>query len=247
MDKFEFYKELYHKENDRKSEITNSFRIPVVIISALASGFFFLLTSYTFKIFPYLDWIFICLLSLTVISILISCYSMIRAFNIFKSFEYKGIPQVNELENWYDELFKYYNKSPKKSDNDFIKGITNHFIESVQFNTYINDRKHGFIYKSKQYSAIGLIFLFLSFAPYFIIYFSKSKSINKSEFVLEEDYSKDIITLNIKIDSLTKTINKLKTENMCAKKKSTPPPAPKVRTYSEGGKIPVPKPTIKSK
>ena len=255
MDKFEFYKELYHKENDRKVEITNSYMIPVVIISALASGFYFLLTSYTYSVSTISDWIFICLLSFTAVSILISCYSMIRAFNTFRSFDYKGIPYVDELENWYNELLKYYKNDKWKTDEAFKEGIISYFIETVKFNASVNDKKHGFIYKSKQYSAIGLTFLFLSFAPYLYIYFSKPKYIEKAELIFEKDKIKAMKPLRSKIDSISNIINKLKPEIMNAKKEestpspkeestpspkveSTPPTPPKVRTYSEGGKIP---------
>lgn len=250
MNKFEFYKELYHKENERKSEINNSYRIPVVIISALASGFYFLLTSYVFKISDFFDVIFILLLILTVFSILISCYYVICSFDIFKNFEYKGIPSIDELNNWHEELHQYYKKNKKKANKKYENGIINHFIEIIQFNTDTNDKKHRCIYLSKQYSVIGLTFLLISFAPYFYNYFSKPKSIEKTEVVFDKEYFKDIKTLNIKIDSLTNIISKLKTEIMCAKKTTTspPPPPPKVRTYSDGGKITAPKPsTTKSK
>ncbi len=250
MDKFEFYKELYHKENDRKSEITNSYRIPVVVISALASGAYFLLIHYTFQLTKYLDWIFICLLSFTILCILTSCYYMIRAFNTFKSFDYKGIPPVNMLEDWHKELLKYYKKDKRKTSKEFKKGVTNHFIESIQYNTEINDRKHGFIYKSKQFSAIGLTFLILCFVPYLYNHFSIPQKLEKTE-VLDKDYIKELKALNIKIDSLTNSIDKLKIEIMSSKekttKKSTPPPAPKVRKYSEGGQLSVPKQKPKSK
>ena len=50
MDQFDFYKELYFKENERRQEVRNSLNIPIAIITALSSAAYFFITSFDYTI-----------------------------------------------------------------------------------------------------------------------------------------------------------------------------------------------------
>lgn len=243
MDRFEFYKELYHKENDRKTEITNSFSIPIAIITALATAFFYLLINYEFDVFPFVDGCFVFLLIITAVLIVFSCFYLIRAFNsINRGFEYKGLPYAEELENWHSDLLTYYENNEVKANEDFQNGVIGHLIESIQHNTYTNDIKHSFIYKSKSFMSIGIVFISLTSIPFFINFYTKPSKVTTTELRFCNSNLKQIDNFCVKFDTLIKSINNLNSKVMSGKEKSKvpPPPPPKVRKYNEGGEIPKP-------
>ena len=74
MDQFDFYKELYFKENERRQEVLNSLNIPIAIITALSSVAYFFITSFDYTIDFFLSGIFITLISITGICLLFAIY-----------------------------------------------------------------------------------------------------------------------------------------------------------------------------
>lgn len=79
MKRFDFMLQWYHKENERTHNLTTSLNIPIGILTALAAIFYFLLTQFDFLPPRPLSFIFISLISLSILLWFVS------AFNVFRN------------------------------------------------------------------------------------------------------------------------------------------------------------------
>lgn len=207
MDYLNFYKELYFKENERRQDVNSALNIPLAVITALSSGTYFLITSFDYIIESFLSIIFILLMIFTGISLLISIYFLIRAFSDFsKGYEYSGIPYVNELYDWHQELEDYskrYDLADDFTDENFEKFLLKNLVKHTAHNMYVNDKKLKNIYLSKKFLIVSLVLIFISLVPFGYNFFSKEKKIHHIEVISNspEDTHK-VEELSKKIDSL---------------------------------------------
>ncbi len=209
MSEHEFYKELYHKENDRRLEVSNALNIPIAIISALATTVYLFVTSYDYEFSESLNYLFILLISVSTLFISLAIYYLIRAFSDFtKSYEYSGIPFVQELYDWKKDLLLYYNNDQKKTEEDFDNYLTENLVKHIDHNMFVNDKKLGYIFKSKRFLVIGLILTLLTSFFYGYNFFNKSQKIQQMILVSSVESAKIIEQNKLKIDSL-ETIIKL--------------------------------------
>ncbi len=215
MNQFEFYKELYFKENERRQEVLNSLNIPIAIITALSSASYFFITSFDYKIESFLSGIFITLISITGICLLFAIYFLIRAFSDFtKGYEYSGIPYTNELYNWNKNLedhFEEYENDRTLAKEHYTIFITENIVKHTEHNMYVNDKKHGYIYRSKKFLIIALILTLITLIPFGYNHFKKDSTVHKVE-LMENGLSSenDITEINKKLNQI---IDSLKTNN----------------------------------
>lgn len=213
MNEKEFYKELYHKENERRLEVSNALNIPIAIISALATTLYLFVTSFDFKFNDILNYLFIGFISVTFLCLVLAIYFMIKAFSDFKkNYEYSGIPFVQELYNWKKELLVYYDYDQKKTDDDFDNYLTENLVKHIDHNMYVNDTKLRFIFNSKRYLVIGLILTLATSFVYGYNFFNKKDKIQKMIFVSSKDYINRIEENEIKIDSLEAVLKSINYE-----------------------------------
>lgn len=181
MDNFEFYKEMYFKENDRRMEVQNSMNIPIAVITATASVLFYLITTMNYGDGKSNNYIFILLIGISIMGLLISIYNLIRAFGeFFKGYEYSSIPYAQQLYDWNIELEKYYENIGNSSDDaikHFDKYITENLIKHTDHNMYVNDKKFAYIFKSKKNLVFSIIFTLLSVVPFL---FSKYTTVKEN-------------------------------------------------------------------
>ena len=186
MDKFEFYKELYHKENERRLTIEQGdLSIPIAIVTALSTALFFLFTTFNYQINFILTSFFLIGISSLVITLSLAIYNIIKAFGGLSNgqYEYEGLSYPNALETWYKDLEKYYADDKDSNVSQIFKEhLLSSIIAHTSYNMETNDKKKGFIHQSKRYIILGLIITIFSIVPYSINYFMKSpKNINAVE------------------------------------------------------------------
>lgn len=208
MDYFNFYKELYFKENERRQEVNSALNIPLAVITALSSGTYFLITSFAYKADSFLSLVFVLLMVLTGITLLISIYFLIRAFSDFsKGYEYLGIPYVNELYNWHQELEEYcktYELGKDHTDELFETYLLKNLVKHTDHNMYVNDKKLGYIYLSKKFLIGALVLIFISLIPFGNNFFKKDNEVHQIQ-VVSNSPSDEIL----QIEYLTKKIDSL--------------------------------------
>jgi hypothetical protein len=215
MNQFKFYKELYFKENERRQEVLNSLNIPIAIITALSSASYFFITSFDYKIESFLSGIFIALISITGICLLFAIYFLIRAFSDFtKGYEYSGIPYTNELYNWNKNLedhFEEYENDRTLAKEHYTVFITENLVKHTEHNMYVNDKKHGYIYRSKKFLIIALILTLITLIPFGYNHFKKDSTVHKVE-LMEKELSDENDNTKIN-EKLNQIVDSLKTNN----------------------------------
>ena len=205
MNHYEFYKDLYFRENDRRTELENSLNIPFAIITALVAGIYILATT-----FPYSSeegaakYIFIVLMVGTALTLAGAVFFVIlvygdasgffHIFNPRNTFSYRGIPYAQSLLNWHENLVVFYTSNPplpnsagvvlsalEQADVDLEEYLLNQFVAATNHNTFVNDRKLTDIYRTKKLLIISLIFNFLALFPYMFGFVTKKDEVHKVE------------------------------------------------------------------
>jgi len=176
MDIGTFYKELYFKENDRRQEVLNALNIPIAVITGLSTANYLFITTFNYSMNDILNYVFVIMVSLTMLSLIMAIFFLIKAFSDFsKGYEYQGLPYPGELYKWHNQL-KDYNQQyglTDNSDEKFENTILEKFLACTDHNTYVNDKKHGYIYNSKKFLVTSLILSLLILFPFGYNYFNK--------------------------------------------------------------------------
>jgi len=226
MDFFEFYKELYFKENERRQEVIDALNIPIAIITALSTANYLFITTFDYTFNRSLSCFFIIIVFITFCLLIVSIYYLIKAFSNFqKGYEYKGLPYPGELNNWHDQL-KIYNNTynlPDNSDDLLKQEILDKLLLTTDHNTYVNDKKHEYIYNSKKY-LVSLVISLLTLFPFGFEYFNKKDEIYKVD-ILQKEFE----------------INRNDQMSTHRPVPPPPPPPPSVRHIKEGQEPPKPR------
>lgn len=176
MDLFDFYKEVYYKELDKKDEINNSLSIPMSIASAMFAGFFFMATTFCYTESLCLP--FILLISLSCLLLLIAVWYLFRAYNdsgIDGFYSYRALTNTEELANFYELLKEYHIeiKSEKAEDDarkDFREELMKQMISHTSVNQKNNAAKLEYFRLCRKYLLFCMISGALTLFPFGINY-----------------------------------------------------------------------------
>lgn len=149
MDLYEFYKELYFHEIERKDKYTNSLAIPIGVLTIFGGIIF----SY-FKIWSEdlitVQWfskkLFILFLILSVFFVLCAVFCLTRGII---GYAYSYISPPERLEEYRQVLLRWYESqgnSVEEASMDFKDTITQQYIDCIQINTLNNDSKSVWLY-----------------------------------------------------------------------------------------------------
>jgi hypothetical protein len=203
MDRYEFYKELYNNEIERKNSIESSLNIPIVIITGLISTVFYIGTTFDYSLEKFLSISFVGLLVTSGLFTLIAVYYLIRAFNNLTSgFEYHYLPYGTDLEDYYERLKEFNDGDENKTNEDFKKYLTSKFNEQFDKNAFINDKKSGYIHQARRFIVFGLLSLTVTFVPFGYNLFNKEEQIQKIELIKKDRHHNRQERKLDKIDSL---------------------------------------------
>lgn len=202
IDEFEFYKELYHKENERRQEVINALNIPIIIVSGIITASFYYVTTFDYTLENFLNYIFIFFVFISAFILILIIYNMVRAYVDFsKGYEYSGIAYPQELFDWHQREKAEALKTDGNTafaDEYFKKYITENLVKHIDHNMYVNDSKYSYVYNAKRYIVACLISTIITLIPYGYNYFNKKEKMMQIE----------LISNNNKIDSLIYTLNK---------------------------------------
>lgn len=151
MDRFEFYKEQYYKELDRKNEITNSLNMPIGILTVFVATLFYLLASFKYSNSNILFYIFIIFTLFVVVFLIVSVYHLIKALsNLHNGYLYAYLNDTDDLEEYRVNLMQYYSSigSEDISEKEFEEYIEKELIKSTGINQKNNKLKtfHRFLH-----------------------------------------------------------------------------------------------------
>jgi hypothetical protein len=154
MKNFEFYKEFYFREIDRKNELNNVINLPILIITGIISvQFYFYNQKIENSIVIYLE-----VLSLIcAISVIYSTYYLLKSFsNFFKNHIYKELNEMKSIYSYEKELIK---EQEKKEDAEmlFSEYLNEQFSDCASHNFLVNKIRTEDIAKSKKGIFISVI------------------------------------------------------------------------------------------
>ncbi len=175
VDRLEFYKYYYDRENERREVLNNAVSIPMGVLSALIAAIVFLISNYNFTN-VFVTWVFVIFSLTSTILVAISIYYLIYSFNKFaKGYDYKEIPLLEELHKYDIELKEYHDK-PAQAENEFKDNLISEFIKKGDINTKINDNRSFRLFKAKQFLFYSIIAIAITCIPYGINAFNTPKT-----------------------------------------------------------------------
>lgn len=169
-EKLDFYRGMFDKEDFRRQEVYSAMNIPIAFFSALVSAVYFLVSKFNYDTESFLKIIFLVFIGLSSVVLLITLYYLLRAnTNIFGGYIYSNIPSSSELIEYNKQLQDYYETNFNDAtigDTEFEKQLAKIHSDSADHNNYINEKRHSYIYVSKQLLVIAVILVIICLIPF---------------------------------------------------------------------------------
>jgi len=240
---YDFFKENYFFEIDRKNQLARVLNIPFGLLVILGSSLLFIVKNISI---PFI-WFEVSPIIIGSIVMLFTIYFLIKSYY---NYTYGFVASSEKLKNYYSELVKF---NPKNADNDFLEFVTSEYSKYADINALNNDKKSSYLHKANGSLIVLLVFVIFSWLPYTWKVINKAPSIqniniiniinitniNKINDILQK--KKDgIIKLEELVISNTKTIKRLsfmieniKNEEEKPVESPQPPPGRLIREGSE--------------
>ncbi len=209
MNRLDIYKEFYQKEFERKNELGNSLTIPIGIISVLATGIYFYLSTFDFNTNRILTDIFILLLLAGTFYLLRSIYYLLRAYLVLQKKEtpYAYLAFPESLEDYFQRFKLHYigtglseKQAEQKSHLKLKEYLTERYCKTTTENMKINDERSANLFLCKKQILFSLGILLASFIPFVFNYFIKSEKNQKIEVVSGIKLNYDSLKIPVCID-----------------------------------------------
>lgn len=169
-EKLDFYRNMFDKEDMRRQEIYSAMNIPIAFFSALVSAMYFLVSKFNYDTESFLKITFLIFISISAIVLLATLYYLLKAnTNFFEGYTYSNIPSSSELIDYNKQLRDYhqtYFNNADGGDKEFEKQLINIHADSADSNNYINEKRHSYIYVSKQLLIIVVILIIICLIPF---------------------------------------------------------------------------------
>ena len=192
MDRIEFLKEWFYKEDERKNTLNDSLNIPIGILTALIA-----LISFVFNEFNSTNesnnvkypFYFFIVVSLTVW--FISVFKLLQSYNdLYTGYSYLGFPKPSFLKD-ENEILKNYLEEYREllDENITLESLEKNSLEilltnCLETNVYNNDRKSAYLHSSKIHIINSLILILIASAFFTVNYIgNKNEKIQKIEII----------------------------------------------------------------
>ena len=167
---FDFYKELYFKEIERKKEFDNLINLPILIYTTIVAVNLFVLEKFLNE--PSDKYFVICILkifvSITLGSIAYSLYYLLKSFvNFPKSYIYKEIGNPKEI---FDYELNLREEQETLEDAELLMNnyLKDSFMDCANTNFLINQKRSEFYAQSKNGIFLGVVSTIIIIIFYFI-------------------------------------------------------------------------------
>lgn len=209
MNRFDFYKENYHRELENRFSIVNSLSIPIGIISAVIAAIFYLITTFDYDYEPILSIFFIIVTGIATYMLVRSIWSLIESYTgLAITYTYKALADDNLLEAYYQDLKQHYLTNPAIPDNtesDFENYLISEMTTYTGNNQVNNKLKNELRYNCEKFLIITILWLAGSLICFGFNYGLKGDK--------KPVYNIKIDSTSVKLDSLTFNVNINSKEN----------------------------------
>jgi len=173
----DFYKNLSEQELRIKEQIDQIIAFPLTTVSALTGALYFLVDNtikVKFQCFTWFETIFVCLSACYYMSFIIGLYFLLKVFHA-KNRKYHDFPLATEVNNYQDELLKYFKEwegedetvKPKFSK-QFNSYVLQSYIEIATHNSKVNVKRAELFYNAREY-LIVCAYLFVVISIFSIV------------------------------------------------------------------------------
>jgi hypothetical protein len=190
LDRIEFLKEWFYKEDERKNALNDSLNIPIGILTALIALISFLFNEFnSMNESNYIKYPFYFFIVISLIFWFISVFKLLQSYNDFYTgYSYLGFPKPSFLKD-ENEILKNYLEEYKEllGDDTTLDSLEKNSLEilltkCLETNVYNNDRKSAYLHSSKIHIINSLISILVSCVFFTINYIgNKDEKIQKIE------------------------------------------------------------------
>lgn len=168
FDYFEFCKEQYANEVNRKNEISNSFSISIGLISVLVVALYYLITAFDYTISNTLSITHVLLFTIVLCFLTLSIIQLIKFFSNYpKGYTYAYLENSDELEHYREQLLAYYKNNEVAVNKELKDHLLDYLVKANTVNQINNDKKIKHRVKCHNHlivSFIGICSLLIPFA-----------------------------------------------------------------------------------
>jgi len=187
LDRYEFYKNWYYKEHERKQQLESSLSIPLLIVTLVGSGLIYLISNFDPKVAGDIHKVFFYIFFFMSFAFLIAAIvTFAISFNrAIYGFEYAFLDWPHVIEEDIDKIDRDENLvnlglEPEEEKKEYMIDT---FIAFTTINKEINNFKSAYIYQSKKFLICAVAALMLCLFPYGINFFSKTDMVQKIEII----------------------------------------------------------------
>jgi len=172
MSRFDFYKESYYKEFDRKETLNAALGTPIALITAIGAWVFYLLLNFDFK-WEFSSYALVISIVIIAISLIVAVRHLTLSYYAFRRIKslkfddgyiYSYIPGMEDNETFYQNVLNDYGK--EVADQEFEKYLIRKYIECADKNFKLNVNKADYILYAKKTIILALIGSVFSFIVY---------------------------------------------------------------------------------
>jgi len=177
---FEFYRQSYHFELERKDRLLQQVGLALAILTVIGNLIAYFLKDFTWVSFARLDLLFYFFFVFGVAFTSVSLYYVARS--LAHGYWYGNIPTPKEIHETL-EKFEVFNQSASAADkvdieSEFRENLIKQYCEYTDRNAKNNMARYGFIFTGLRFSIISLILLLVAFPGHMIL---KSRFPDKTE------------------------------------------------------------------
>ena len=182
MDNFEFCKEHYFFEINRKHQLTNALALPIGLLTVIGG-----ILAYYLKHLVYSGGIVPVLYSALVVVALYfvgkTVYYLICSYH---DYTYSYIATPDELLDYHKNLIQHHANNISQADDDLHDYVLEQYSKKASINTWNNDSKSEYLHEANTNLIYSLILILLISAPYFYLNNHDSEKVYKVELTNNE-------------------------------------------------------------
>lgn len=162
MERYDFYKNKFDRELNRRNELDNAISNPVLGLTIIVGICSYILTNNDYENWDSFDCWIICILVLTSLFTIISIVLIFLSYNnLFKGFKYLNFGLLSEYYET-ERKFKEFKKANPDSEETFEEEVIKKIIIYSDNHTEINDKRGKNLYYARTFIIISFIFTIIN-------------------------------------------------------------------------------------
>lgn len=189
---FQFYKESYEAQFERKAELIDSIGIVLAVLAIIGGLLSYYVAKLDFSTFEFLDLAFYLPFSIGVLAASSAVAYLYRA--ICHSYYYRYIPKTDDIKKTLDLYSAYQDSAGDKAmsvEDFFFANLEKQYCEYAARNFEVNMNRSGHLFAALQSAMIATMFLLMSFPGFYI--YQKNLPLQMQHVELKAPVTVDII------------------------------------------------------